>query len=448
MQHSQYQSNPSPGTSDRRGSSETRNTLHIYTWNPPFDSLDVLTLTEKTQQFIEFVKVSQAHFLNREPITSRDTCIIIAPDLLFSPMQDSAVHTLGEKMALDEKMAVLKPLLSIRSIVIAGSIEFLMEDASLYGITSHVITSDAVKTYDKKHPVYAGQRLLTEPIHTSVVMYEGKKSGLFEFRNLTIGLEICQDHEKETLKKELGNEQFVDLQILLTAGQSIHKEHVCTPVSRAGVLVQCELKPHITYDAGVFGSKELETAVYTVQKEVKEPSFRARFLQELGKRYDIKLHQHTGEDIGFDIKHTIVALQLKKQLPSDLVVDVLNQLIQMPEWSPLTKKIKIPFFSDKSAVEMPEGFNEIKSFCDAYYRGTLSQAELFKNLNNFAAKKLSEWTFTRHSLTEKLYQTLASVNEHTSEKELLIMLTNLKDIMNELTQPSVPDHKLLGRIDK
>ncbi len=408
---------------------------HIYVWNPAWESFALLSIEQKANAFKLFVETSQKHFLSREPIQPGEVCIIIAPDLIFSLTTDDAIYSLEEKLFLDEFMLSLKTSLSNRTLVVAGSIIYLMEETAFYAITSHVVTCNSMTTYDKKYSTHLDAKRITQPINTYVNMHKGKKSGYFQFRHLTIGLEICQDHEEMTLKKELG-QHFVDLHILLTAGQSIRNEHVCTPLSNFGVMVQCELEPDKIYDAGARGTKQLATQVYSVTKTMMQKTFRSSYFNDLGKQYHIKLCSQSANDIGFDIKHTAVTVPYPKKSPLDLLVNTLALLINMPEWAQFTKKLSIPFFTKGSERTLPEGFDDIQSYCQAYHRGEIDQQWVLHQLGLHGAGKLLEWGLTRKPITWDFYRLLSTLHDTMDVKELRQVLTDLQEIRSWLLNSS------------
>lgn len=233
-------------------------TNYIYTWNPDWQKFQYLALAEKIRCFSAFVLEAQADFTQRAGNDNHALCLIVAPDLIFSPAADVIAqkpYTQADYYCLEIKLFTLQTQLDHRVAVITGAISYLAADNTTYKISSHIVTKRDIHYYDKKHSAENKNWL-----NMSIPMQSGEHSGIFEFHGRSIGLEICQDHEAGTLKKDLHG-KTVDIHVLIANGQNVRCDNIATDINQKGLFIVCELQP----GKWVGNHKQHpETAVYSV----------------------------------------------------------------------------------------------------------------------------------------------------------------------------------------
>lgn len=259
-------------------------TNYVYTWTPDWDKYQHLALEEKIRRFTTFNQLVQADFLAKAGEDEQAMCLIVAPVYIFSAADDVAAqkpYTEDQKNLLEVKLINLQAQLDPRTVVVAGAMSYLTNNGYEYKVTSFIVTPDAVHQYDKK--ASAGNVNWT---NLSLPMQAGANSGVFTFHGRRIGLEICQDHEAGTLKKEL-NGETVDIHVLIANGQNIRRNHIATNIEKKGLFVVAELQPK----KSLSNNKSFEdSAVYTVINrfnempvEAKKDRFRISFLRNSGR---------------------------------------------------------------------------------------------------------------------------------------------------------------------
>ncbi len=255
-------------------SSASSKPVAIFTWNPDWNTLKTLNLSQRIELFKEFIAHSQQEF-DAHPNDRNNICLMVAPDLVFSLGSATEVHTYEDFVGFCKEMDSLKSMLKPNSLVIAGAIDYVDESGDYYKVTTPIISSQTpVAFYDKK--ASAGNQKHGEKI---LPMKPGQVDGYFEFQELALGLEICQDHEVRTLQKTLQRlAKTVSIHVLISHGQCRRDFAVVTPTSNnKTIFVHVELEPGAVNQEG----RTLESKNYEVEIKCAAPStYHQTFLNE------------------------------------------------------------------------------------------------------------------------------------------------------------------------
>ena len=149
-----------------------------------------------------------------------------------------------------EKDSIIKKLIALSSaypnlLLVPGTImwrEYLYlkkltkRKSPVFNTAPVISNGQEVHLYDKKNDsdeIKADYRLRNTDFGDQAERYRfspGVATGLFEWKGLKCGIEICVDHEKGTLKKELGDGQKPNLHLMLSAGMTPKKENSCAGI--------------------------------------------------------------------------------------------------------------------------------------------------------------------------------------------------------------------------
>jgi len=194
-------------------------------------------------------------------------CLMVAPEMIFTPAEETnrGLYTAVEHTCLVNMLNNLRNRLDDRVLIIAGTIQYLIDGHDQYVNRSYIVSSESLNFYDKKAN--------TGDIHIqdnnckmrAINMQAGKSTGLILFKGIRIGLEICLDHEEKTLLRELQGQKPVDIQVLICAGQSIRKESLATSKNKPGLFIVCELTPEVTTNYISFNKTYEKTACYNIR---------------------------------------------------------------------------------------------------------------------------------------------------------------------------------------
>ncbi len=238
-------------------SMSTHRSVVIFTWNPDWNIVKTLDLKQQIELFKAFVIRSQQEFIDQEN-ESDAVCVLIAPDLIFSLGSPIALRSYNDFVYFCDQLRTMQSLIMPSTIVIAGSMDYLTQKGDQYKVTAPIISNRSFTFYDKKVP--AGTRKVGDKI---ISMQSGEINGYIEFQNVLIGLEICQDHEVQTLRNTLHDlKKTVVIQVLISHGQCRRDSALVRPSHLNEVIFV-----HLELEAGESNQEGriLETANYRVK---------------------------------------------------------------------------------------------------------------------------------------------------------------------------------------
>ncbi len=257
----------------------SRSHVHVYQFNPEWKTFYTKSFDEKLDKIMQAILEFQGHFLANSEV--HDQCMIVLPEGILNPEYDFYKGACNEsqKGHFEKKLQELQSNLSDRTLVIPGAIVWLRDDGG-YQVTTYFVTQTQMKQYDKKHS--SGDLTIND---ASVPMVAGTDSGIFKFNGMTIGLEICRDHEEQSLKCALGKNKYVDIHVLIANGQNVNTSHIATRPNQS-LFVVSELEPEKEIYLGFMYKRYEASVCYQVepvqQSQQSVPGSRGR-TQVVGK---------------------------------------------------------------------------------------------------------------------------------------------------------------------
>lgn len=289
-----------------RNRPEEKQARYIYTWNPNWEEFQHLPLRKKILAFNEFVLKCQFHFQEQAISDRNAVCLIVAPDLVFSGKWPTTYsHDDNEKLKVSHSF--LQGLLDERVLVIAGSIRYLTSTNNQYKISAYYISAKLIQAYDKQIP--SGQLIISDK---NIPLTCKKRTGIYEFNGIRVGLEICKDHDDGLLNIETGK-GCVDIHVLISNGQNIRHNNIAAS-RHDGIFVACELEPGRKVDDV---KKSEETACYAVTTSEKiVDAHRAKMFATFSP--NVTMHLEKQKQTVIDTKSNISVCVFNAELKHEL----------------------------------------------------------------------------------------------------------------------------------
>ncbi|HEX5753491.1 MAG TPA: FYVE zinc finger domain-containing protein [Archangium sp.] len=209
--------------------------MQVILWNPP--NADVLKLSLKNKLELLSHAVTQLNHVR----DGSELCALVGPDYLFF---HDVPYGVDDFNAYHVKVQAIADQLPQKVLFVAGSMQWVDPTSKKLFVSALIASRGQVLRYDKKHK--AG---ITEDVK-GYEFEAGTASGRFQWQGFRCGLEICQDHEKEVLKKS----GPLDVHILISYGQCGRARNLALDPNKRGVFIQCELETTQYYADKKMGS--------------------------------------------------------------------------------------------------------------------------------------------------------------------------------------------------
>lgn len=394
-----------------------KNEVLIYTWNPNWENFQYFSLDEKINAFRDYVLLSQKIF--GEMCANKQTiCLIVAPDLIFTPAGDESnsihnhTYSWDAYLHFKNRMEEIQNELLPTAFVIAGAIEYATEDNQHYKITSFILTKEQIQSYDKIEYI---DDIITTKIENisrlkksaTLTALKNRKKNVFHFHGVIIGLEICQDHEKQTLLNAIKH-AALDIHVLISAGQTARHDNVCAHVNKDVILVQCDRIPSyhslsgVNTKSGVWQAKRLKISHTTTVQLTEIPMVEWPLRDALMKQSRVLLPQPSLTQINTRQPKRTQSHNLFNPPQPANAIDVntlLNSILD------ITKDSDWSFLC--AIANKPEGVSNIH---DCLIKQGSQNLETLNVIKNIAAKSLDKHSLLRHGITTRFYLLVSNLN--------------------------------------